>query len=493
MPSSKGKQQVSKPGANAKLRLHFLGAARSVTGSLHFFEFTRAGKTTRFFLDMGLIQEDESLNFEHRLPKGLKAADIDFGIFSHAHRDHIGYFPRLVRDKFKGPAYATPATIALMELLLPDSGSVQESEHRACKRRYGACKEELLYGEADAIRALKQLKGVDFGRRFKPVPDIQVEFQPASHLLGAAVVSIEFGHGAQKVKVVFSGDIGRKGMPMLPDIACVKDADYVLCESTYGDRLHPVRDRLEILAGVINRAYGRASMAHRVHGNGVILIPAFAVGRSQAILHDLRTLIESKRIPNLPVFLDSPMAIRANEVYRKYGQFKRSGFRWFSRKKADPLSTPRYVECLEADRSAALDSPPSEPIIIVSASGMATGGRVLHHLKHRLPGAQNTVLFIGHQSHGTLGRQLKNGESDAVTIQGEEIKVRAAVEFLEDYSGHGDYNDILDWLSGFQKKPKKLFLVHGEEESATALKARIEKKLGWNVVVPSMRESVELG
>ncbi|MBY0548639.1 MAG: MBL fold metallo-hydrolase [Candidatus Obscuribacterales bacterium] len=541
MPRSKR----TKRSGDSRLRLHFLGAAGTVTGSLHFFEYTtEESEVIRFFVDAGLAQEDESLNYQNRLPSGLKASDIKFGIITHAHNDHTGFLPKLYKDGFRGPVYASPQTAALMGILLPDSGYLQEEEasrrlarevrrmsqvqapqpikqtKQATLGRKGRTAKSdekpqakpsgrqqgkkhpkqdaprtvlpALYTKADAEAALKLIKVVPFDQRFKAHPLVAFEYKRASHLLGAAVVVLEVGTGSKTKRIVISGDIGRPDMPVLKNIVRLKRADYVLCEATYGDRLHPRRDRQATLADHINEAHDRAiKKAHPSFGHGVILIPAFAVGRVQSVLFDLRQLMADGRIPEIPVFVDSPMAIKATDVYRKAVE-EYNPKALAALQAGDPFKTPIYAELPDAAQSKKLDDPPAKPIIVLSSSGMASGGRVVHHLKQRLPGPQNTVLFAGFQSDGTLGRQLMNNKGEELYVGGEEVRVRAKIAHMEDYSGHGDYNDILNWLSGFSQAPKKVFLVHGDTDSLAAFKTRVEERFKWNVHVPHYREFVDL-
>jgi metallo-beta-lactamase family protein len=485
-------KRQSAPTKRARARVHFLGAARTVTGSMHLLEIHTGRETIWGAIDCGMFQEDESLNFQRRLPNGVKASQLKFVLFTHAHNDHIGYFPKLFNDGFRGAAYATRATVDLMQLALPDSGHIQEVRAREAHRHGKKHGLGALYSERDARKCLKLIRGMEFNQRFSPANNVTAEFLPASHLLGAALIALHVGQGPNKVKIVFSGDLGRPGLPLLKDVAPVAEADYIICESTYGNRLHPRRDRLTSLADSINRAYGRATVSHRVHGFGTIIIPSFAMGRTQTILYDLRTLMERGRIPaTIPVYVDSPMAIKAGEIYRQHVKDYRKSDQRLARH-TDPLSAPLYTECADREQSAALDKRPSEPIIIISSSGNAEGGRVLEHLKQRLSGSQNTVIFIGHQSEGSRGAQLTTGDADTILIDGEKVKVRAAVEYLEDYSGHRDWQEVMDWLNGFSRKPKKIFLVHGEEDSAEAFKSRVENKLGWSVAVPKLNSSFDL-
>lgn len=496
-------------------RLHFLGATRTVTGSLLFFEVTNEKQTIRFFLDAGLVQEHGAQNLQNRLPSGVKPADVNFGIFSHAHIDHTGFFPRLVKDGFKGTVYTTSATAELTGLLLPDSGFLQEEEAKRrskkqkliCadaakdKRKVKGCEPgtgaptaavEPLYNEAEARASLKHIRGVDFDKRHEIMPGIAVTFTKASHILGAAVVTLELGTGSKKRRVVFSGDLGRPGMPILQDLAPVKHADYLICEGTYGNRKHVKRNRLKALAEVINAAYERAQHSDKKFGHGVIIIPAFAVGRVQSVLYDLRQLMADKLIPAIPVFVDSPMAIKANAIYRKNQALYNKAAAAVVADGTDLLKTPEYAELESWQESMTLDAPPNRPCIVVGSSGMANGGRIVRHLQQRLGGKQNTVVFIGYQGFGTLGRQIVTPEVDEVKIAGVPVKVRATVVHMEDYSGHADFEDITRWLRGFQTKPKQMFLVHGDEAALETFKEHIEQTLRWDVTIPQNRDHFDL-
>ena len=532
--------------SDKRIRLHFLGATRTVTGSLHFFEISENEKTVRFFLDAGLNQESPSTNFQNRLPSGIKASDVDFGILSHAHIDHTGLLPKLVKDGFRGKVYATPATRDLVGLLLPDCGYLQEQEaarltRKALKKadsadggtadgknprasanaasaptrkparntktknaqsaKNAAAKGSAssapkvvhpLYTEDDAKAALSHIEAVEYGTSVHVSDAVVLRFSHASHILGAAIVSLEIGSGSKKRRVVFTGDLGRPQMPILKDVTAVKQADIVISEGTYGDKLHEKRNRQNELAAIINSAYERAKQPDPKFGHGVILIPAFAVGRVQAVLYDLRILMASGKIPNIPVFVDSPMAIKATHIYRHYtALYNKQAAKLFA-EEGDLFTTPRYAELLDWKQSEALDKPAAEPIIVVGSSGMASGGRIMRHLENKLPGKQNTVVFIGFQGHGTLGRQLVTPEVEEVKVAGKAVRVRATVEYLRDYSGHADYEDILRWLAAFTQKPQKLFLVHGEEESLESLKSRIEDRLRWDVVIPRNRDYIDL-
>lgn len=493
--SRERQKRLTNPG-HPKITLHVLGAAGDVTGSLNLFEYFDGVKTTRFLLDVGLHQGNEAVNRQKRLPRGITADMIDFVVISHAHIDHSGWLPKLISDGFKGYAYTHAATLDLMRFLLPDSGHLQEAaaERRnryALKRGFKSPNVVPMYGTADAKSSLSRVKTVEYDRQYTLSDGISVKFTEACHILGAAVVTLTFGSGKNKKVVCFTGNIGRPNTAVLKDLAAVAQADYVISESTYGDKLHDERDRLETLAGIINRAYARAMKPHPQYGHGVIVIPAFAVGRVQAVLYDLRLLMEQKRIPNIPVFLDSPMAIEATRVYRKHRGLYNQEAADIVARGLDPFTPPQYVEVDDAKKSLALDAPTRKPIIIIGSSGMAAGGRILAHIEYRLAGKQNTVLFVGHQEPGALGYELVNGAS-VVRIRGRKTTVNATIELLSDYSGHADYSEIVSWLGKFTRKPKRTFLVHGEPESLANLKSHIESDLGWSVTVPTPRQKFVL-
>lgn len=533
-------------------KLHILGSAKQVTGSMMMFEHVARDRTIRFLLDVGLTVENEKADFQNRLPSGITPADIDFIIISHAHIDHSGYLPRLTKLGFAGPVYTPEASRDLLQIMLPDSGFLQEEaarkncaraaklkaasdttggdEHKVSEkplarlgksprsagknsksaakpnrsRSKAAICSEPLYTQEDAKHALTLIQGKSLNVRYELAPEIAVTFTEAGHILGAAVVNLEFGVGSKKRTFCFTGNIGRKNMPLLQSAAPVKAADYVMSESTYGNRLHEVRDRFAILANIINAAHERAKVPSAKHGHGVILIPAFAVGRAQIVLSDLRQLMDEGRIPRLKVFVDSPMMIRATDVHRKHKDLLDAQTQALFADGVDPFRTARQVETMERTASMALDEAQSEPVIIVGSSGMAAGGRIVNHLKVRLSGRQNTVVFVGYQGTGTLGNQLigrdarrnVNGttietttkDARTVRIYGEAVKVYAQIEFMSDYSAHGDYNDIIGWMSKFERRPKQVFLVHGDEEALDALKGHIETRLRWGVTIPKARE-----
>ncbi len=505
MKPTKHKRSAS---PSQRIKMHILGSAGDVSGSLFYFEYSSPeGKVTRFLLECGLHQEHEEINRQKRLPKGVEAKDINFVIISHAHIDHSGWLPALVKDGFKGSVYTHPATKDLLDFLLLDSGRLQENAadrvNRFIARRQkkaesnGKKKRRIplsvpLYTAEDVPLCFPLFKQINYNQLYTLADGVTMRFTEASHILGAAVVTITIGKGEDQRTVCFTGNVGRPNTPLLKELTPVKQADYVISESTYGNKLHKKRDRLEVLADLINKAYARAMQKDRNTGCGVIVIPAFAVGRVQTVLHDLRTLMLAKRIPDIATFLDSRMAIAATEVHRKWASLMNDETRAIFESGQDAFSPPRYLECTTAAQTNRLYENASEPVIIVGSSGMAAGGKILRHLEKRLPQKNSTVVFVGYQGTGALGYDLVNKKPSQVTVHGKVLPVRATIEYMSDYSGHADYEEIIAWLSKFESKPRKTFLVHGDGGALEEFKGHIEKALGWSVVVPQRRQCFEL-
>jgi metallo-beta-lactamase family protein len=460
--------------------LQFLGATQTVTGSKHLLEV----EGYRVLVDCGLFQGLKQLRLRNWEPFPINPASLNAVVLTHAHIDHTGYLPRLVREGFDGPVYATPASVNLAQILLPDSGRLQEEEAEyANKKGYSKHRPALpLYTERDARNALKRLHSVTYHQRVELSKKLSFEFITAGHILGSSFVSFEIKLDEQMVKrVLLTGDIGRYDEPILRDPAPVELANYLVLESTYGDREHPEIDVKQRLAEIINATVKRG---------GHILVPSFAVGRTQQLLYLLRELEDENRIPILPVYVDSPMAISATKFYLNHREEHDLEMEALLDKQRNPLATRRLKFARSIAESKAV-SAQTDPTIVISASGMATGGRILHHLKQRLPDERNTVIFVGFQAEGTRGRRLVDGETE-VKMLGELVPVRACIEQLENLSAHGDWREILRWLGGFKQAPEKVFLVHGEPNALTALKARIEERFGWAVEVPTYLQKLEL-
>ncbi len=451
------------------MKLTFLGAAGTVTGSKYLLE-SDGGK---ILVDCGLyqgIKHYRKMNWE---PLPVEASQIDAVILTHAHVDHSGYLPRLVKQGFSGPVYASQGTCDLCRILLPDSGYLQEEDARhAAKYGYSKHKNPLpLYTEEEARQSLKQLKPVSINEPHKLPGGLTARFRPAGHILGASTIEIFDGSRM----VVFSGDVGRLNDLIMYPPEPIKRADYLVVESTYGNREHRSIEPEKELASIINKTSKQG---------GTVLIPAFAVGRAQTILYLLQKLKSSGQIPGVPIYLNSPMAIRTTELFhRSHGDHQLTVQ---DCKKIDAMT--HYIRTVEESIALAENSFPS---VIVSASGMACGGRVLHHLKALLPNHRNTILFVGFQAPGTRGEAMINGASH-IKIHGEQIPVKASVKHLDAMSAHADNQEIITWLRSVGTPPKQVFVTHGEPDSAAAMQQRITEQLGWNATVPGLGDCVEL-
>jgi metallo-beta-lactamase family protein len=459
--------------------LEFLGAAGTVTGS----KFLLTVKGRRLLVDCGLYQGLKELRRRNWEALPVEPGSIEHVLLTHAHIDHSGYLPRLGREGFRGAVYATGGTADLLRILLPDSGRLHEEEAEYHNRR-GTSRHTPalpLYTEEDGARAAARVQGVGYGQPLELTDAVSVSFARAGHILGSAMVRVDVKGAAGGRRIVFSGDVGRYGAPILPDPAPIGDADYVVVESTYGDRRHdptPVPDQLESVM--------RAAIAR----GGAIVVPAFAVGRTQELMYHVAHLQRAHRLPRLPIYLDSPMAIDATEVYRAHPEDFDADMRALLTSGRSPLEWGEFRIARTAAESMAINDEPG-PVLIISASGMATGGRVLHHLRRRLPDARSTVLLVGYQAIGTRGRSLEEG-ARSVRIFGADVPVRAHVETVPRLSAHADADGLLRWLRTASRAPRRLFVVHGEPAPAAALAGRITRELGWPVSVPAYRDCVTL-
>jgi metallo-beta-lactamase family protein len=451
------------------LKLTFLGGAGTVTGSKYLVECD--GR--RILVDCGLFQGFKQLRERNWAHLPVEPRSIDAVLLTHAHLDHSGYLPLLVRSGFAGPIIATRATLSLCELLLPDSGHLME-EDATRANRYGYSKHRPalpLYTEDNATRSLESFRTIEFHQESEVLPGCTATFRIAGHILGASTIELNWG-GA---KIVFSGDLGRYGDAIMLDPEPVGQADYLLIESTYGNRLHDKRSPEEALEEVVNRTVRRG---------GTVVIPSFAVGRAQSLLYHLANLIRSDRIPDLPVFLDSPMAVDASHIYCSDS----AGRRLSDEEIRSACRVATYIR--EAEESKRLNTN-HMPKIIVSASGMATGGRILHHLKNYLPDRRSTIVLAGFQAGGTRGAALRDGASE-LKIHGAYVPVHAEVVSLDMFSAHADREELLRWLGGFEEAPKATFVVHGEPMESDALRHSIKERLGWTARVPEHLEWTEL-
>jgi metallo-beta-lactamase family protein len=451
------------------MRISFCGAAGTVTGSRYVVE---AGDS-RILVDCGLFQGFKQLRLRNWAKPLFEAGTIDAVILTHAHIDHSGYLPRLIKQGFRGPVYCTPATLALCRLLLPDSGSLQEEDARFANK-HGFSKHHPalpLYTRDDAEAALAQFEAVKPGTIFAPAKGLNAVLRTGGHILGAAFVRLE----AEGTSITFSGDLGRPRDALMQAPEPPQQTDYLVVESTYGDRTHPETDPEQELADWLLRCHAR---------RGVTVIPGFAVGRAQSLLWHIACLKDSGRIPDIPVYLDSPMAADATAIYSRFHRAHRLNEAQTRRM----CSAATFIN--SPDESRALDQRDG-PMIIISASGMATGGRVLHHLKAFAGDSRNLILFAGFQAPGTRGAALVGGKR-RIRIHGQEFAVNAEVGQLETASSHADADEVLAWMQQLPAPPRQVFVTHGEPGASDALRARIDHELKWNVSVPEYRESVEL-
>ena len=455
--------------------LEFLGATGTVTGSKFLIE-TGAG---RLLVDCGLYQGLKALRLRNweRLP--VDPTSIDWVVLTHGHIDHTGYLPRLVKEGFRGRAYATRATADLLKILLPDSGHLQEEE-AAYHNKRGTTKHTPalpLYTAEEGLAAAERVEGVDYRVPVPLAPEARVTFRRAGHILGSATVTVE----VRGRRLVFSGDLGRYGAPLLPDPMPIEDADIVVVESTYGDRRHDPEPIPVQLERVINDAVDR---------HGAVIVPAFAIGRTQELMYHLAGLEKAGRIPRLPAYMDSPMAISATEIYCAHPEDFEGDMRAMVMSRNCPLHCSDFRLARTPEESRAINDV-TGPVLIISASGMATGGRVLHHLKRRLPDPRTTVLLVGYQAIGTRGRRLQNGEA-TLRIFGDDIPVRARIETIHGLSAHADADGLLRWLRTATRSPEQVFVVHGDPQPGAALTERIRKELGWRAQMPGYRDQITL-
>ena len=465
-------------------KLTFLGAAGSVTGSKYLVE--AAGK--RLLLDCGLFQGTPELSERNYKPLPIDAKSIDYAVLTHAHLDHTGWLPVLVKAGYRGPIFANPATIDLTTILLKDSAHLQEEDARHAhpeKHNHGNHHEvrEPLYGPDDVDGVLRLLKPVPRSGAFDVSPEFHFNAVDAGHILGSTSLELSINEGGKKIVVVFSGDIGRYDQPILNDpVTPQSNADVLLCESTYGDREHAAGDPAEQLAAIVNRVVKRG---------GSIVIPAFAIGRTQTFMYYLRQLEDQQRIPRVPVYVDSPMALSATDLYLKYNEDHDLEFsREESGGKHDPLNVHEFHLTRAVEESKAINNVKT-PCIIISASGMASGGRVLHHLAQRLPDAKNAVILAGFQAEGSRGRALQEG-AKMLNLFGEQVPVCAEIIELGQFSAHAGKSELLRWLSGLPSPPKQTYLTHGEPAAAQALQAAIQEKFKWKVAVARYLDTVDL-
>lgn len=456
--------------------LEFLGAAGTVTGAKFLLEL----RGRRVLVDCGLFQGLKELRLRNWRPFPVRGDRIDAVVLSHAHIDHSGYLPRLVREGFAGPVYCTPATRDLLEILLLDAARLQEEEASYANRKgFSRHRPALpLFDTRDAERTLKQVAPRRYGEGFAAASGIAAVFRRAGHILGSATIRLSLD-GGKPVVLAYSGDLGRWDQPILRDPEPIEEADVLLLESTYGDRFH-APDPIEGLARVVNEAAEK---------KGALLIPSFAVGRAQILLWHLDRLRREGRIPDVPTFLDSPMAARVSEVTCRHGDDLDGDMRQAMDEERCPICHRTCAFVVTPEESKALNDR-AGPMIVIAGSGMATGGRILHHFKRRLPDPATTVLFVGFQAPGTRGHTLQQGGA-TLKMHGELVPVRARVAFLDGLSAHADQDEIVRWLGGFRRPPGMTYLVHGTPAGMEGLARRL-RTLGWPVRIPKDGERISL-
>lgn len=451
------------------MRLTFLGATNTVTGSKFLINFGHK----KILVDCGLFQGLKELRVRNWTKFPIDPKQIDAVVLTHAHIDHSGYLPVLIKNGFKGKVYCSHATKELCSILLPDSGYLQEEEARLANK-YGYSKHHPalpLYTRLEAENSLNHFHALDLKKSYKIDDDTHMSLIPAGHILGATFIQFKWYNST----IVFSGDLGRLNDPVMHPPSVIQAADFLVLESTYGNRLHKKIDPLDELSVIISRTIERG---------GTVVVPAFAVGRAQHLLYLLYQLKMANRIPDVPIYLDSPMAKDATEIFRKHHHLH----------KLDPELSHRVCEIAHyinsKEESKLLDEDLS-PKIIISASGMLEGGRVLHHIRTFAPDPKSTVVFAGYQASGTRGADMISGKKD-IKLFGDSVEVNAEVCVLSNMSAHADYEEILQWLSHFNHKPRKVFLTHGEPAAAQALKQKIEERFHWACVIPDYLQSEEL-
>ena len=464
------------------MKITFLGAVNSVTGSCFLVET----RNSKFIVDCGLFQGyniDEKHNSEDFY---FNINELDFVILTHSHIDHSGRIPKLYKDGYRGRIITTKATAELCEIMLPDSGYIQESEaewNNRKRTRAGKKPVPAIYTAEDAINCLSLFEKRRYYETIILNDEVRIRFNDAGHVLGSAILEVWIREGNIETKLVFSGDLGNKGMPIVKDPDIIEEADYLIMESTYGDRLH--KQSIAYVKDIIN------TIIETIDKGGNVIIPSFAVGRTQELIYELNKHIgqfsyELNRILDIPVYVDSPLAISATAVYRNNLDCCDEEAREYIANGDNPLDFPGLQFSKTADDSKALNNLKASAIII-SASGMCEAGRIKHHLKHNLWRPESKVIFVGYQAPGTLGRRIADG-AKKVKIFGEEIIVRAKIQVFDGFSGHADMNGLLDWLSSFKQGPKKVFLVHGEMKSIENLKTEIEEKLKFETIAPKLQE-----
>jgi len=462
-----------------QLKLRFLGAAQNVTGSCHMLEVNGA----KVLIDCGFYQERDfkARNFE---PFVVPPDTIDAVLLTHAHLDHCGLLPKLVRDGFRGRIYCTSATAEIAQIILLDSAKIQEEDAKYKRKRHkkegrkSPYPYEPLYTAADAENTFPHFARVKYNKTVEVAPGLEATFCEAGHVLGSSVIKIKAKTNGEERTVLFSGDIGRPDRPIVRDAVDIDNADYILVESTYGDRIHRGReDTKKAIADVINAAK---------EAGGNIIIPSFALERAQDLLYYINELLLENAIPHMTVYLDSPMAAGITNVFKQHPELYDEEMTEFIDNHESPFNFPGLKITQSTKESKAINHKKGT-LMVIAGSGMCTGGRVKHHLVNNITNPKNTIMFVGYQAMGTLGRRIVNGEKE-VRILGREYPVRAKIAKIGGFSAHADKTELLDWLKNLKKPPRKVFVVHGEENSAKQFAEYVRKETGWNVEVPAYKD-----
>ncbi len=459
------------------MKLSFMGAARIVTGSCYLLE--TAGK--KLLVDCGMYQGTKDITRRNYEPFGFNPREISHLLLTHAHIDHSGLIPKLVKNGFRGRIIATPPTIDLVKIMLEDAATVNEEEtHHENKRRQrmGLPPRQPIYTLKDVKACFGLFKPLEYDREFDVANGIRMRFRNAGHILGSGILELWAREKGKETKIVFSGDLGQWDTPLVDNPTLIPDADYVLVESTYGNRLHgEVSTRGDLLSEAVKETFDRG---------GKLMIPSFAVERTQELLYYLHQLVRDREFPKEKIFLDSPLAINATKVFSK-------NMRYFSPRLREEFSDPFEFKGLNFLRSAQESMTMNDyraPCVIIAGNGMCSAGRIRHHLKHNLWKKQNTLLFVGYQAQGSLGRVILEG-AEIVKMMGMEIAVNAQIRQIDSFSSHADSDELLKWMDGFERKPRKVFVIHGEEESSMGLAESLAKR-GFETHVPVLGETVEL-
>jgi len=473
--------------------LQFLGAAGTVTGSKHLINTASDGSGKNGFqilIDCGLFQGPKEWRERNWQPTPIPAADIDAVVLTHAHLDHCGWIPRLVKEGFRGRIYATPATIDLCGILLPDSGHLQEEDAAFYNKHHKSKHDPALplYTFQEALDCLPYFQPVPFEQSKQLCPEMSFRFVRAAHILGSSMVELTLNSGGRNRRLLFSGDIGRvrnrhvaPGKVVASGPPSGESADLLVMESTYGNRQHPAEDPRPKLGALIRRTAERG---------GSVVVPAFAVERTQKFLFILKELMESQQMPRIPVYCDSPMAIQAVKIFLKHSEEFSEETKALITKYGSPLDWPGFTFASTPEESKRINQS-QFPSVIISSSGMVTGGRIQHHLAQRLPDPRNTIIFIGFQAPGTRGFSIKSGAPE-VKIYGEIVPIRAEIAAFEQFSDHADTPELLEWLGTFSNKPATTYLVHGDGDAASQLRDTMSRQLGWNVQVAEWMQKVQV-